>query len=405
MPTWNICAARNAVTTVAAGQTSYITPMGWMMRNNVEANQQLICRDNYTLANGLIRVTANTRTQAATLVSRVNGANGNITITIGAGLTGEFQDAVNNDALAAGDLFCYFISCVGGVGNLDFTIVGGTLYCANDNPIISGADYANIAAGNTGYLYMGGYPVYEAFEVRTPMLTRTPTTLANMSITITANGVLAATTLRCRINGVNGNQLITIGAGLTGRFEDAINTDAMIAGDTVNGMMVVGAGGTNIQPTVFAFRSNCTVRHTISSLATSLANGLTRYISIESGVWQLAALEADVQYMIRAAVTAQNYFVRVYFNSLDGATTIRSRVNGANGNLLITVGAGLTGAFEDLVNNDALIATDEYDSQIVTGGTGGVIYICYVVFEQAQRAGGGMPAGNMIDKMIAGKLV
>jgi len=70
-----------------------------------------------------------------------------------------------------------------------------------------------------------------------------------------------------------------------------------------------------------------------------------------------------------------NLFVVVFVNSIDAVTPLISRVNLADGNLLVPVPALTTGIFSDLVNEDVLVQADEIDIEIDTAGTIGNIQI------------------------------
>lgn len=82
------------------------------------------------------------------------------------------------------------------------------------------------------------------------------TTASKMYISVNVNTRVSDTILRSRVNGANGNQLVTIGAGLTGNFLDAINEDELETGDTFNYAIVNGAGAgdltVNLVETVIA---------------------------------------------------------------------------------------------------------------------------------------------------------
>ena len=57
------------------------------------------------------------------------------------------------------------------------------------------------------------------------------------------------------------------------------------------------------------------------------------------------------------------------------ATTVRTRLNGANGALSVSIAAGTTGSFKDSSNSDTIAVADDYNFQIVTPATSGTIGI------------------------------
>ena len=92
--------------------------------------------------------------------------------------------------------------------------------------------------------------------------------------------------------------------------------------------------------------------------------------------------EAFVQRTVRASGVASKFWIRVTNNDTTGNGTIRSRVNGANGNIVVTITLGTTGEFTDASNSDTLAATDEYNFQSVngTGGTDITVTLSSYVF-------------------------
>lgn len=72
--------------------------------------------------------------------------------------------------------------------------------------------------------------------------------------------------------------------------------------------------------------------------------------------------------------TLSNLYQRLVTNDR-GASTIRLRKNGANGNQLLSIGASSGAAeFEDDVNTDAIVTGDEVDIELITGA-GGTTFI------------------------------
>ena len=73
-----------------------------------------------------------------------------------------------------------------------------------------------------------------------------------------------------------------------------------------------------------------------------------------------------------------NLWVRVTANTVTADSTLTSRKNRGNGNQTITIGDSATGTFEDTTNTDTIVATDEFDSMLVTGGTGTALTLTIV---------------------------
>ena len=85
--------------------------------------------------------------------------------------------------------------------------------------------------------------------------------------------------------------------------------------------------------------------------------------------------EADAQAPAAGNFTTFQYTIVVQTNSLGTTTTWAFRKNGADGNGVITVGAGLTGTFQDLTNLDDMVLGDLICYQYREGGGGGALTI------------------------------
>lgn len=397
MPSWSIVAGASNGLGIAAGGTRYLNIGGFLDNASTEARSQIQARDSYTLAKMYVVIPTNITTSPTTFRSRINGANGNQLITVPAGATGIFQDAVNSDALVSGDRFCTQIVVGAGTG-LYVTIVAYTLTTLiNNTPILVSARPLTESFDpgiGTQYWPIAGRVSKHATEAFTQYRFRVACTLSNFRVYAATNTGDGAVTFRIRINGAYGNQIITIPAGTPGEFEDAVNTDVIAPGDLVGIEGVQASGAGTIQLCIMQFKATCASRHMINGTAQGVAvgSGTTTYVTPE-GTPQLFGPEADCQAAAQVNMTKKNLFVRVRDNTLNGQTIVRSRVNGANGNLTVTINAGATGEFEDLVHSDVLVPADLDCYQIVTAGSSGGIAFTYIGAEQ--QVGGGGGGGNM----------
>lgn len=78
------------------------------------------------------------------------------------------------------------------------------------------------------------------------------------------------------------------------------------------------------------------------------------------------AIEADAQTAFSNACTLSRQTIHISTNTTDEATTVRTRVNGVDGNQVITIAASITGVFQDLVNTDAILSADLSNFEIDT---------------------------------------
>ena len=205
---------------------------------------------------------------------------------------------------------------------------------------------------------------------------RSAGTLANLYCRVTSND-RGASTFKSRVNAANGSQSISVGASTTGEFQDTANTDAIVAGDEADCRFITGAGGTTFILAVygasFAATTNTVSRHHQGSIGSNAGGASATVYAARSGVSPnaLQTTESFAQFTLNAAGTLANLFANSQTNSRSDATTVRSRVNGANGGMSLSIGASTTGLFEDTTNTDTIAANDLVNSQAVTGaGTG-----------------------------------
>jgi hypothetical protein len=210
-----------------------------------EANAAVRIRASGTLQNVYIVVQTNTRVNDSTVISRKNGSNGNISITIGAGLTGTFSDTTHTDTLTSGDTFCFAITLGASAGTLGspmlnsvITSTGATndlfsVSAGNSRTAGASANFAPI----TGALSTLASTTESLFQLQHGF----PVKITNLRVYVSANTYTGSAAVKLRVNGADGNQNITVGSGLTGIFEDNSNSDTVVATDNV---CVSVAGGT-----------------------------------------------------------------------------------------------------------------------------------------------------------------
>jgi hypothetical protein len=105
------------------------------------------------------------------------------------------------------------------------------------------------------------------------------------------------------------------------------------------------------------------------------ANTSNNFFQLSNGWLVRRATEATSQIPYRTAGTISKVLVKVTTNNNAGDITLRTRKNGANGNIAITIPAGQIGYFEDTVNVDTVAPGDKFCYQSTTGGaTGSMTY-------------------------------
>jgi hypothetical protein len=176
--------------------------------------------------------------------SRVNGVFGNLLVSIAsAGSNGE--DASNEDTIAAGDEIGLAVTTGAGMVSSGFPLIAaafipnsGFQYVASSNAIV--------AAGATQFFPVGGdltgSTTESNFQVRAAFAQR----LSKLSLYVTANTLSSDSTFVLRKNGATAISL-TIGAGVTGFLQNAVDLVDVAPADLINYRLVTGGTGTDIE--------------------------------------------------------------------------------------------------------------------------------------------------------------
>lgn len=409
MPAWLIQAAESVGLTKPSNTLQWFTPCGSLCSTATEARHQCVARGTYTWGQGYCVVPVNTCTVATTIRSRKNGGNGNQVITIPALTAGVFPlDAVATDALVAGDSYYWQISSPAGAGNITITLVSSTLTSAANIPVImaTNPDSQTVAFGVTRYMTLAGSVRPSAILNTASYRMRTASLLSNLGIYLTTNTLNGNAVFTIMNAGLAGNETLTFGAGVAGYLEDVVNNDAIAAGTLTCLRVVTTAAGAGLLQIAFtSLLSTSLVRHCSNGNAdapgTQYGVGLTRYLAIEGDSQSASAalLEASVQSLCLVPFTAKNAYAYVSTNTRADATTLKLMRNGVATGVLLTIGAGVTGIIEDLVNTYNFVAGDLIDWELVTGAGAGNMSLQMVGFEQHQTA---VPAsGSVVPLCVA----
>lgn len=198
-------------------------------------------------------------------------------------------------------------------------------------------------------------------------------TFSRLYVRVAANSITATTTRRLRVNGANGNNVVSIGSSATGEFTDASNADVILADDDVNYQIVTGATGTTIEISIASIIFGATT-NTLMKWGGTGGTGGTAFTSVSTttfhrlsgGVTTTETTEADAQSQINSAGTWQHLFTYISANTRTDTFTIKSRKNAADGNQVLSIATTTTGAFEDTSNTDSIIVNDLLNYSLAT---------------------------------------
>lgn len=350
--------------------------------NATEANLRAYIRTNGRFMAHSFYVTVASTTNS-TIRMRKNGANANMVITCLANTTGLFQDLGSVDITTAGERWNY--SIVAGTGGITFT------WCSK---IFLADSREESIYGNSGSLVDGAGAVsnYMAFcgpvgststENNTKVRVNIAGTMKNMQVYVFANTKTGTTTYRSRKNGADGNLVVSFAASTTGHVEDTSNTDTIASGDDYNISYTTTSTGsitTNLRGATFATASTDYANMIVSFASTTSiptqSFNTTSYRTLGGTLTvSTSAAETDSRAYVPCATTLSKLSVLVTSNGIAATTSYRTRVNSADGNILVSITALTTGRFQDLSNSDALKIGDYACFSCVTGGGAGTIGI------------------------------
>lgn len=397
MSKWRLTTAEAVTVLFDHSGTFYTAPCGTLHNTEVENVMDAIARASYTLADGFIQVTTNGIASGSTFRSRVNGGNGNISVSVSASTTGAFEDTVNTDSISAGDLFNgQLVTGAGAHGDVfRVTMVGFTLEdTGGDLSIIVLDDidssFQTYEVGDSHVEPIQGIIVKPA---DTPTyIVRSTITFQNLFVSVDVNEIDSASDFALRKDTTN---VITVSVpgDTTGNFEDTVDTETFSAGDAASYLITAGptsAMGTDtIVWTILQSSLDHVGRITVLGAPGSISEtfNITRSYALEG--FPLTRLTgSEVQMVARAAIDAENYFLRLKSNTLNGSTTIAFGVDGVASSLGVSVPASTSGVFEDTSDVVSVLETEAMNHIIdTTSSSSGSIRTFYLGFEQV--AGGG----------------
>lgn len=244
------------------------------------------------------------------------------------------------------------------------------------------------AASNTSYYLAGSGPslTASATESTRQVTVRTAGTTSKLAIMVVSND-RGASTLRLRKNTANGNQSASITASTTGTFEDASNTDALVATDVFNYQLVTGAGGS-----VFNFNA---ISHLFDS-GTNTSQRMVVHVNGAignnedfpvSGQQSGSAIAGNQVKIYGNGGTFKNLAVLVATNTRDADCTATLQKGAVNQTLTVTIPTTTTGLFEDTTHTDAAVNGDLFSIRTVRPGTTGAVTVQYMAldFETTDR--------------------
>jgi len=359
--------------------------------NASEAQAAMLMRTAGTWSNISIKILTNTRDDALTGKSRINGVDGNQSVTVPASTTGTFTDAVNTDSIAAGNKINYEIFSAHSTSTtLLMTIANWTSHYAassgdpvyrltsvfnSNNMNANTQEWLSVCQGETLYA------VNEAFIQQ--YVPAEGGTLKNAYANVSAAlGGSTGVVLTMRVNAVNSALTMTLPPATSGDFEDVANSVAVVEGDLISWGMVSDATIHSVRALACDFTTTGFYEGSTKDSA-----GITLVAS--AGDWRadgyglLTGFHAGTITENHASILAGIAFswngLRWYVNSngQDGDCVWYGRINGVNTGWSGTTPATTTGAFTTTGDAESVAATDLINIRRTASGTSGTALVYF----------------------------
>jgi hypothetical protein len=346
----------------------------------VEADMKYRVRAPGTVRNLCVR-TAATTAGGITVLSRKNGANGNLTVTINTSSSGFFSDTVNADTLAAGDDFCWSWNDTNGQPatiTAEFDPTGAQVsFLESVSGGASGAGEAITTASSTRYQSFGGAVCGSAdiitTEANVQSKMRAAGTASHLQAFVHANARTTTTTINYRKGGVIGAQVLTIGSTASGLFEDTTHTDAVASGDLISAGVVTltGTASLALSRVGILITSNNESIDLIGQTGFPPGAGANFYTYIggrSTGGGTMLTTESGARAQVPFPASFKNMRCYVQGTQESSPGTLKFRKNAAAALQTVTLTAATSGWFEDVTNTDTLNALDDCDLAFTYGG-------------------------------------
>lgn len=362
---------------VAGGPgTGFGPPCGSMATSTIESLAGMVARGNYTASELFCNIIVNTFSSASTITVRINGVNGNGSVSIPATTTGTFEDLTNTDSISDGDTFVYEVVVAGMHGETwSQTSTMMTMENVIDNRCQTMANHITPNAREGAVrrflrLWGNGNSVVTINEAANTYDFQGDTgELTNLFINVFSNNVDNASTWLTRIDVADGNLAISIPANTTGNFEDTTNTDILDGASTdisVTFDMGIGMSGDLIEWDALGATWNILGGRPWGAgdneTGSSIANGSSSFLCIENSSdvnLNGSTTESDAQVPARFPCIVRNLHLVMFGNTLNASTTLTFRVNAANSVLSVSIPGFTTGTFEDTTDVIAVDTADE----------------------------------------------
>jgi hypothetical protein len=224
-------------TLISADTSRYMAPHGsrWLQGTEEGWTQAHISMaGTWRYAGAHLGTNSLTGETSASMISRIDAADGNQIVDLSGGASSVVYDTANTDTVAAGELINWFFEIVGGSGGINIEKTSSQIESASDETMVMAAGTHEALSGGAVRFFplhgnVRGSPT-ESVVQHPATFTAQGSKLGVFIGRNTSGG--SATHYTCRIDGVDGNQTVTL-TGI-GEALDTSNTDDITDGDQLS---------------------------------------------------------------------------------------------------------------------------------------------------------------------------
>lgn len=348
--------------------------------NATDAEWQIGAREAGTFRNMYMYASLNSLSGTSTIVLRKNATNAGLSLVFSSAQTGIKEDMSNTATVVNTDEINFRATQSAGSGSIILEVGGVEFEPTDTHKCITfmaaaGSSNAWNASGTRFLAPTGGLANTATAESGTKVRMRIAGTASNLFTYFVSNARLNDTTIRTRINGANGAQVLVYATTQTGLKEDTTNTDSIAVDDEYCYSVVTGAGTeiAVIRTVSSTFSSSSGKFQAIagSQPGTAVSASATRYWSV-GGFGRQEATETNAYYTTEMAMTLSDFQSYVSANAASGgSSTLTLRVNAVDASPTLTYSASQTGLKQDTSNTTSVAVGDELTEKVVaaSGGT------------------------------------
>ena len=238
--------------------------------------------------------------------------------------------------------------------------------------IVSGAALATTAGATEYWPCATGPTGRSANEAEKRLAYRYAGTFSKLYVRVTANTTSLPSTVRLRKNATSVNLQVTIPLSTSGVYEDITNTDTIASADLMAIQTISGGTGTltiSILSIYFEALTECVTKLATQTQVTPITFSVasTSKFNFLAGNYADIGSDSGCQHRIAKDGTIKNMSVYVSANARLTDVTVKSRKNGADGNLLLTISPSFTGLLEDITHSDTVVEGDLVNNTTVFG--------------------------------------